>query len=125
MAEKPSWYPTICDKEYCKRLRQEYPEYDKDSDDEELIDYFNEGRKYEILWDHIGDAYEEYEPLADAFLKQQALLDKAAEIIEGYVAVAELAVLLNPKLPPAKVGSLTDCARAWLKKVGRGSDEMS
>jgi hypothetical protein len=27
------------------------------------------GSKYYVLWDHIGDAIEDYDALADAFLK--------------------------------------------------------
>lgn len=35
---------------------------------EELHDYYNHGKKYSTTWDHVGDAYAEYEKLADAYL---------------------------------------------------------
>lgn len=68
MAEKPYWFPTLCDKEYCKRLREDYPDQAKGMSDEELVEHYNDGAKYSTTWDHVGDAYEEYEPLADSFL---------------------------------------------------------
>jgi len=65
--EKPWWFPQITNQEYCDRLRKDYPEGAKLSNDE-LIDIYANGRKYAVLWDHIGDAYEEYEKLADAYI---------------------------------------------------------
>ena len=67
MSDKPYWFPELCDEAYFKRLREDYPDKAEMSD-EELHDYYNEGRKYAVTWDHVGDAYEEYENLADAFL---------------------------------------------------------
>lgn len=42
-----------------------YPQLDDGSDEG--------GRKYRVLWDHIGDAYGDYEPLADAYLAEAQL----------------------------------------------------
>ena len=70
MSEKPWWYPVLCDEAWCKRIREDYPE-NAHMDDDELRDYYNDGRKYQITWDHIGDAYEDWEPLAEAFLALQ------------------------------------------------------
>ena len=67
--EKPWWFPRVVDQEYFDELREDYPDKAHWTN-EELDDYFNEyGRKYSITWDHVGDAYEEYEELADAYLK--------------------------------------------------------
>ena len=33
-------------------------------------------KKYDVWWDNLGDAYEEYEALADAFLRLLASADK-------------------------------------------------
>lgn len=79
MSDKPFWYPVLCDEIYYKRLREDYPENAHWSDDE-LWDYYNEGNKYSILWDHIGEAYE---PLADAFLKQQSQIDQLSTWTPG------------------------------------------
>lgn len=65
--DKPWWFPKICDKTYFDRLREDYPDNAHMTDDE-LSDYYNNGRKYSITWDHVGDAYAEYEKLADAYL---------------------------------------------------------
>lgn len=67
--EKEWWFPERADtKEYCQRLREDYPE-EAHMDDETLMEHFNESRRYSVTWDHIGDAYAEYEKLADAFLE--------------------------------------------------------
>lgn len=70
--EKPWWYPKLCDSRYFARLRDDYPEHAHWSDDD-LLEHYNDGRKYSVAWDHLGDAYPEYEELADAFL---ALVEK-------------------------------------------------
>lgn len=70
-AEKPWWYPEIVDAAYLARLRSDYPENAHKSDEELRGDYDCE-EKYGVTWDHIGDAYAEYEPLADAYLELEA-----------------------------------------------------
>jgi hypothetical protein len=74
MSEKPWWFPVRCDADFCARLRKDYPE-NAHMSDEDLINYYNDGRKFQCLWDHIGDAYEEWEPLAEAYLALLALVD--------------------------------------------------
>ena len=61
----------LCDKAYCERLRTDYPE-NEDMTDEELIEHYNHGRKYAVLWDNVGDAYYDYERLANAYVKLKA-----------------------------------------------------
>ena len=70
---KPYWFPKLCDKNYFKKLREDYPETAHWSN-AELHKYYNDGVKYQTLWDNIGDVYEYYEPLADAYLE---LFEKA------------------------------------------------
>lgn len=65
--EKQWWEPVLCDAKWVEEIRKDYPEK-SDMDDDELKDYFNDDRKYQITWDHVGDAYEQYEKLADAYL---------------------------------------------------------
>lgn len=65
--EKQYWEPVLTDEAWCSRIREDYPEKAKWSN-EELIAYFGKGRKYAVLWDHLGDAYSDFEPLADAYL---------------------------------------------------------
>lgn len=80
MAE-PYWYPERTDDAWLARIREDYPER-SDWDDESLREYFADGQKYATTWDHIGDAYNDYEPLADAFLNlksEHATLMEAAE----------------------------------------------
>ena len=72
------WEPTLTDDKWVKSIRKDEPEETKDMTDEDVISEYNEyDRKYEVLWDHLGDAYEEYEYLADAYLK---LKDKLKQI---------------------------------------------
>ena len=70
--DKPWWWPQIIDDDYIKTLRQEYVEDTKGLSDEDVLCHFDNGKKkgqFSITWDHIGDAYEEYEQLAKVFLK--------------------------------------------------------
>lgn len=86
---KESWcYPVICDAAYFARLRDDYPE-NAYMDDDGLHEYYNDGRKYSITWDHIGDAYEEYEPLADAFFEQEKRIKELEDQNAGLVAACD------------------------------------
>lgn len=78
-SEKPYWYPVRVDEDYFKRLRDDYPEKAHLSD-EALNDYFNDGREFSILWDHVGDAYDDYVPLANAFLDMYNALWETIEL---------------------------------------------
>lgn len=77
--ERPWWYPVLCDEAYCKRLRHDYgddPEIAAMSD-EELIEHYNDGRKYKFLADHVGDAYDQFEQVAGVLLAAEAVIEKA------------------------------------------------
>ncbi len=66
----PWWWPSIIDDAHLARLREDYPEKSGWGDDE-LLEYFDNGKEigqFSTTWDHIGDAYPEYENLARAFL---------------------------------------------------------
>lgn len=76
--KKPWWYPELVDASYLARLREDYPEHAAWGDDELRSHYDCESR-YGVTWDHIGDAYEEYEPLADAYLKAEGELVELRE----------------------------------------------
>lgn len=68
--EKPWWWPEVIDDDYLARLRADYP-HKADLEDESLLDYFDDGKsngQFSTTWDHVGDAYDEYEKLARAFL---------------------------------------------------------
>lgn len=66
--KKEWWFPALYNEEYFSMLREEYPDM-AHMTNEELHDHYGHGRKYVITWDHVGDAYVEYEALADAYLK--------------------------------------------------------
>ena len=71
-SDTPWWWPTVINDEHLQRLRDDYPEDTRGKDDEELLDYYDDGKTfghYSTTWDHTGDAYAEYRQLADAFLK--------------------------------------------------------
>jgi hypothetical protein len=69
MDEKEWWFPELADEAFCERIRSDYPDDAKDMTNDEIIDYYADGQKYSTNWDHCGEAYEEYEKLADAYLK--------------------------------------------------------
>ena len=67
--EKPCWFPVLSDDAWVARIREDYPEHTKGMDDDDVRHEYAEGRKYATLWDHTGDAYADYEKLADAYLE--------------------------------------------------------
>lgn len=74
--ERPYWYPVLADDAWLAQLRKDYPD-NADMSDEELQNYYNEdGWKYTDAWDHVGDARDDWEKLADRFLEyEDALAD--------------------------------------------------
>ena len=68
MSDREWWEPTPTDPAWVERVRSDYPEACAGHDDEWVRDKYANGRRYGVLWDHIGDAYEQFEALADAYL---------------------------------------------------------
>lgn len=66
--KKPYWYPVLADVDWCEYVRKDSPHL-AHLTDEEIVDEVNEGAKYVTCWDNCGDAYFDYEKLADAFLQ--------------------------------------------------------
>ena len=75
--DKPWWFPVVCDGAYFERLRKDYPE-NASMSDEELHEHYNNGQKYENLWDHTGDAYDQFEKLADDWIKLRTVVENIA-----------------------------------------------
>ena len=67
--KKPWWWPELVTPEWRARIRAEYPEDVEGMDDDALDEHYAQGWSYADTWDHIGDAREEYEKLANAFLR--------------------------------------------------------
>ena len=70
---RPYWLAEVTDVNWCNRIRKDYPDDTKGMDDEAIREYYADGRKYADLWDHLDDARDDYEQLADAYI---ALLKK-------------------------------------------------
>jgi len=70
MTDKPYWEPVLADADYAEHLREDYAD-DAHMSDDEILDEYCDGKKYVTLWDHLGDAYTDYRPLADAYLALQ------------------------------------------------------
>ena len=79
MAKKPWWEPVLADAAYAARLRADYPETCEGKSDEWVLDHYADGRKYAVTWDHVGDAYEQFEELADAYFELKSQVGKSAE----------------------------------------------
>jgi hypothetical protein len=71
--KRPWWWPQRVDDAYLSRLRKDYPE-EAHLTDGELLAHFECEDKYAHLWDHLGDAYEQFEPVADLMLKLLATM---------------------------------------------------
>ena len=65
--ELPWWYPKRTDQVWLDRIRGDYPD-NAGRSDEELREIYADGSRYATLWDHTGDALEQFEKLADAYL---------------------------------------------------------
>lgn len=71
--ERPYWFPTLTDDAWIARVRADYPLETEGMSDEWVRDTYADGYKYADTWDHLGDARNDYEKLADAYL---ALLER-------------------------------------------------
>ena len=81
--KKPWWFPVLTNAVYCERLRRDYEDA-ATMTDEELIEDYADGRKYAVVWDHTGDAYEQFEHLADAYLAEHDETKLTAEFIRRH-----------------------------------------
>lgn len=73
--DEPWWFPVLTDDAWIARIRSDYPESTDGMCDDEIRRKYANGRKYATLWDHTGDAYADYEKLADAYLELLAKSD--------------------------------------------------
>lgn len=76
MSKNAWWLPILADEKWCTRIRSNYPN-DAAMDDESLRNKYANGRKYAVTWDHLGDAYDQFESLADAY---RALVKRVKEV---------------------------------------------
>lgn len=59
---------TLTDDAWIASVRADYPEETAGMSDDCVRDTYAHGCKYADTWDHLGDAREDYEQLADAYL---------------------------------------------------------
>lgn len=103
-AEREWWHPVLADHAYFERLRSDYPEAASLSD-AELIEEYADGNKYVVLWDDLGDAYEEYEKLVDSW---RDLLEACeAAVVDAARAVSPSARLPNYEQMIAAIAKAT------------------
>ena len=65
--ETPWWWPVRADKNWMQRIRDDYPEA-TGLDDDEIAEKYADGWPFADTWDHLGDAREEYQPVAEELL---------------------------------------------------------
>lgn len=87
--KKEWWYPKLIDSDYVKKLREDYPDGTQGLDDEMALEKFDNSQKYSTLWDHVGEAYEQFEPLADAYLELEGKVDDALNVLDWSVGVSQ------------------------------------
>ena len=107
----------VTDSEWCEQMREDYPDKAEWSDDE-LRDYFDEGSKYSTTWDHIGDAYNQYEPLADSYLEILAALEDARQFIVNGVELGYIR-MPDPETPDSAHQTLPNIEAAIAKALGK------
>ena len=100
MTDNEHWEPVLADAAYAEHLREDYST-DAHMSDDEILDKYCDGKKYVILWDHLGDAYWDYVKLADAYLEQKARLvidtlnpNRRTHIIDLVAKIADLELSL-------------------------------
>lgn len=83
--EKPWWFPEVTDAKWCKEMRPDYLN-EVDWDEDKIRNWYAFGRKYVTWWDDLNDARDQYEALADAYLK---LLEKHKKLKKDYKYFAQ------------------------------------
>lgn len=73
------WFPEKVDENYIKKLREVYPEETENMTNNEVHERYCDGQKYATLWDHVGEAYCDYEGLADAFFELLNVVDNTVK----------------------------------------------
>jgi hypothetical protein len=131
--DKPWWIPELTDAAWCARIREDYPEDAADSDDDTIRDEYADGWKYADTWDHLGDAREQFEQLADAYFALTAELAKEKHRADSWVKAArELAQSMGFDADENK-GSLADwkfittelaAAQAQLAEARRDAEQL-
>ena len=66
--ESEWWFPRKADAAWVAEIRDEDPDETAGMDDEDVIDKYAYGRRYVVTWDHLGDAYDQYEALVDEYI---------------------------------------------------------
>jgi hypothetical protein len=62
------WEPQPTDEAWCNRVREDYPYETDGMSDDAIREEYADGNRYQTLWDHVGEAYGQFEALADAYL---------------------------------------------------------
>jgi hypothetical protein len=70
--ETPYWHPVLSDDKWLARIRADDPEDVAGMSDETIRDEYAHGLKYADVWDHVGDAREDWEKLADDWNRLRA-----------------------------------------------------
>lgn len=65
MNEKQWWWPVETNDDWVNGIKADYPEDTDGMCENDIRDEYANNLKYQITWDHIGDAYEQFEKLAD------------------------------------------------------------
>jgi hypothetical protein len=82
--DKLWWIPELTDAAWCARIREDYLEDAADLDDHSIQSKYAKGLKYADTWDHLGDAREQFEKLADAYFALTAELAAAKKDAERW-----------------------------------------
>lgn len=83
MARKEYWHPQLTDAAWAQKIRKEYGL--GDVTDEEIRETYADGAKYAVTWDHVGDAYDDWEQLADDWIRLRTQLELSTKENAGHV----------------------------------------
>ena len=103
MSEREWWEPVVTDEEWLAEKRADYPDECAGLDDDDVREKYADGLKYQTLWDNLGDARDEHEALADAYLALRAEVERLRKAL-GYIgnrAIVEMKRIAHEVLDSA------------------------
>jgi len=114
--EKPWWWPKRTDAEWCQWARGEYG-LAETATDGSIRYFYADNRSFAVAWDHLGDARDEHEELAKAFL---IAIEALEQNVSAFMALAgfgpEIKALIGED-SWNKIGKAVQDSRAALSKA--------
>ena len=120
--DRPWWWPTEANEEWAKEVRAGGGGRD-DVSLEQLKKDFNQDRDWVVVWDHTGNAYEEYAKMAEMLERMESALRIIRNNIRYLVeegTLPEEVVLAHPSI--VGIDQLLEEIGVTLPPIKKGED---